>query len=676
MIGSADTAYGQAGQSYGQASAGLGQVWQYLSKADGYFGQAAGLATPQDFYGAEGVSKYMNTYTQSVIDTTMATARQNDAAQTASVVGNAIGSGAYGGDRNGIAVAALSGQQDMANNSTIAGLNQANYSQATAQFNATQAQRQAGAGIYTNLGQGELQAGDTQLNDALGYAQVGAGQNANAAGYAGLGSLYATQGQGYAGFGTLQGQTAQEYGSLASTATGIGTAYNSTGQLGLGTAGLYNSLGTLQGTTGQALGTLGGQASTLGQANQSTLISGASAGLQGATLEQQNAQQQDTAAYNQYMAGLSYPYQNVGFLSNIVQGIGSQEGNTSTTQGNALSSIAGLGTSSIGILGATGAFGANGYLSSIGSTFSDERVKENIATVGTTHDGQPIYRYNYKGTDPRDVKMGLMAQDVEQRDPGAVGNTGGVKTVDYGRATADAARMGLGAVGQYAATQGADLASRMPGPKRTGRPMASCWRSAGRGRRVASETTGRTSHWSRPKSATTRPRRLRCLFNKPGEAGKLGPYPGEHMPTGRYWYGAQHTIEVLRRMALGGLPDVRRDEILQAYDAWIAAGAAEGERSGLTTAREQVDASVAENAALRARICMLPARTPAGVDLKLRVVLWLHDGLAGLEAELRPEEVESPEFSASIALSLVLDLERQRRGAVPSAESVQIASAA
>ncbi|WP_207210925.1 hypothetical protein, partial [Lichenibacterium minor] len=166
------------------------------------------------------------------------------------------------------------------------------------------------------------------------------------------------------------------------------------------------------------------------------------------------------------------------------------------------------------------------------------------------------------------------------------------------------------------------------------------------------------------------------LFNKPGEAGKLGPYPGEHMPTGRYWYGARQTIDAFRRMALGGHPNVRRDEILQAYDAWIAAGAAERERSGLTIAREEVDASVAENAALRARICMLPARTPAGVDLKLRVVLWLHDGLSGLEDELSPEEVENPEFSASIALSLALDLARQRRGAVPSAESVQIASAA
>ena len=492
MIGSADTALGQAGQSYAQAGAGLGQVGQYLGAANGYFGQAASLAAPQDF--ASNVGTYENPYTSDVINTTMAQAEQADQVQASSLAGNAIGSGAYGGDRNGIAQAALAGQQDLANNSTIAGLNQANFSQATNEFNAVQGQRQQGASILSGLGQGELQAGGTQLQDALGYAQVGAGQNANAAGYASLGSLDAQQGQGYAGLGSLanatgagyaglagvQGQTAQQLGNLGSISSGIGSGYDATGQLGLGAASEYGSLGQLQGTTGQAYGTLGGLYGNIGTQAQAAATSGASAGLQGATLEQQTQQAQDTAAYQQFQNQIQYPFNTTGFLSNIVQGIGSASGGTQTTQGSGLSQIAGAATSGLGILGATGAFGANGYLnggiSAVGNsitglggafTASDERMKENIEPVGETYDGQTIHRYNYKG-DPR-TQVGLIAQEVEGAKPDAVSTPpglGGLKAVDYARATDDAADRGRfsrgGGLGDIGRMLGAPNAIRLP----------------------------------------------------------------------------------------------------------------------------------------------------------------------------------------------------------------------
>ena len=453
---------GQAAGSYGQMQAGLGQVGSYLGRADGYFGQAAGLATPQDFTGADGVSKYMNPYTQSVIDATMATARQNDAIQTAGLTSNAIGSGAYGGDRNGIAQATLAGQQDMANNSTIAGLNQANYGQATAQFNATQAQRQAGAGLYTGLGQGELQAGGLRLNTAAGYGQAGQG-------YAGLGSLANATGAGYTGLGQLQGQAAQEYGNLASASNATGSGYLSSGQLGLGVAGQYGQFGALQGTTGASFGTLGSLAGNIGTQAQGAAVSGASAGLQGATLQQQTQQAQDTAAYQQYQNQIQYPFNTTGWLSNIVQGIGSQQGGSSTTQGSALSGIVGGGVAGLGILGATGNGGIlSGGISSVGNALtglnsgvvSDERMKDDIAEIGRTFDGQPLYRFRYKGDST--VHTGLMAQDVEKRDPGAVGSLGNIKTVDYDRATRGAAERGrfadgggLGNVARVLAAPGA-----------------------------------------------------------------------------------------------------------------------------------------------------------------------------------------------------------------------------
>ena len=70
--------------------------------------------------------------------------------------------------------------------------------------------------------------------------------------------------------------------------------------------------------------------------------------------------------------------------------------------------------------------------------FSDERMKHDIERVGELNDGQPVYRFKYNGDDK--TRMGLMAQDVEKDHPEAVKGLGGVKMVDYKRATNDAAR--------------------------------------------------------------------------------------------------------------------------------------------------------------------------------------------------------------------------------------------
>ena len=71
---------------------------------------------------------------------------------------------------------------------------------------------------------------------------------------------------------------------------------------------------------------------------------------------------------------------------------------------------------------------------------SDKRLKENIHQIGKTFDGQPVYRYNYKGHP--ETQIGLIAQEVERKHPEAVGVAGNYKTVDYGRATEDAAHRG------------------------------------------------------------------------------------------------------------------------------------------------------------------------------------------------------------------------------------------
>ena len=67
---------------------------------------------------------------------------------------------------------------------------------------------------------------------------------------------------------------------------------------------------------------------------------------------------------------------------------------------------------------------------------SDARLKDNIEPVGKLYDGQPVYRYDMNGGP---TQIGLMAQEAGLRRPDAVGERGGYMTLDYDRATEDAA---------------------------------------------------------------------------------------------------------------------------------------------------------------------------------------------------------------------------------------------
>lgn len=198
---------------------------------------------------------------------------------------------------------------------------------------------------------------------------------------------------------------------------------------GLYNTGYQNAVNTAQ--QQQQIGLQGaGQLGSLGIAGQTAGLQGAGQQIGAGTLQQQTQQAQDQAAYQQWQNQQAYPYQQLQWLAGLSTGVGSQMGGTSSGQttapaANPWSSILGAATSGIGMLGSLG-------------VFSDERVKENIKEVGTTHDGQRIYRFNYKG-DPT-THIGLIAQEVEKKHPEAVGVAHGVKTVDYKEATDDAVR--------------------------------------------------------------------------------------------------------------------------------------------------------------------------------------------------------------------------------------------
>jgi len=153
----------------------------------------------------------------------------------------------------------------------------------------------------------------------------------------------------------------------------------------------------------------GAQLGGLGTAAQTAGLQGAQAQQAAGLTQQQTAQAGLQALYNQFLQAQAYPFQTLGELANISEGIGALSGSTTTS-------------------------------TQPSSFFSDERLKEDIQPIGETYDGQKIVKFKYKGKPGKQI--GLIAQDVEKHHPDAVGLMGGYKTVDYDRATDEAAHRG------------------------------------------------------------------------------------------------------------------------------------------------------------------------------------------------------------------------------------------
>ncbi len=292
----------------GTVNQAQGAYQPYMQQA-GQFAQQAGSAiTPGQINAA------MNPYQQQVIDATMAQMGQKNAQQMSSLKGTEAQQGAFGGSRAAVTEATLGGQQNMNMASTLAGLNNQNYTQAVAQAQANRSAAGTGAQLESGLGTQSMQ-----------LPFMGAQQQAQ----------------------------------------------------------------------------------------------------QGA-LQQQLAQQNLNVPYQNFLQQQAWTPQMLQFEAGLGTGVGSQMGGTSTNAGtttttpaqpNPWMQAAGLGLSAAAM-------------------FSDKRAKENIEPVGHLNDGQKIYKYNYKG-DPH-TQIGLIAQEVERKHPEAVGESNGLKTVNYDLATRNA----------------------------------------------------------------------------------------------------------------------------------------------------------------------------------------------------------------------------------------------
>ena len=283
-----------------------------IDTANSLYQQSAKTLTPQQF-SAGAISQYESPYTKSVVDATQAQFNNQNAIQQAGVSGNAISQGAFGGDREAVAHGITAGQEQLAQAPVIAGLQNQGYAQALNEFNQQQG---------VNLG---AQQASQQLKQGAGQGIL-AGNAQNLQGYLGAA-------QGISGLG---GQV-----------------------LGANEANSW-----LASQAGYGLGNLGNEALQTG-------LTGANAQLGAGGLEQQQAQQSLNVPYAQYQAAQAYPFQTTGWLANIAEGLGGSSGGTgsTTTPGPSTGSqIAGTALLGTGILGQTGAFGSNGWLSGLGSS--------------------------------------------------------------------------------------------------------------------------------------------------------------------------------------------------------------------------------------------------------------------------------------------------------------------
>lgn len=240
---------------------------------------------------------------------------------------------------------------------------------------------------------------------------------------------------------------------IAQAQPGVGQLGN---VLGLnGAAGNQAALSTLQSTPGyqfqlqqgnNAINAAAAANGTLNSGNQLTALSNYNQGLA-------------NSAYNNYVSQLQ-PYLNYSTVGatgagNTYTGLGNQLNANSNTLAQLITNAYGnignaqanadLGTAQNILGGITSIAGLGSSLGNLASglgslaIFSDARVKEDIEPIGELYDGTNVYSFRYKGDYvPR---IGLMAQEVEQKYPEAVTEIGGIKAVDYGKATSFASQL-------------------------------------------------------------------------------------------------------------------------------------------------------------------------------------------------------------------------------------------
>ena len=311
-IGAVGTGLGALGSAIGQLPAAqqgyLDQQNAMLqAQALGQAGtQQAQAMTAGADYGFDPTSyqQYMDPYMNDVIQQQYQDIQRQGDIQKQGANAQAVGSGAFGGSRQGI-------QQAEINRNVL-----------DQQARTGSQLRSAGFQQASGLAQ---QAASQQAQQQLAQAQQ-FGQQAGQLGQQGM-------------------QGAQGYGQ---TAAGLGNLAQLTGQLGQSTGAL-----------GQTVGQLGTATAGLGQLGQQMGVQDVNSLLGVGALQQGQTQKGFDVARANALAEQALPYQQVGFMSDIFRGVPAlqQTYSTSTTPGPSTGSqMLGLGIAGLGAVGQAGGF--------------------------------------------------------------------------------------------------------------------------------------------------------------------------------------------------------------------------------------------------------------------------------------------------------------------------------
>jgi len=430
------------------------------------------------------IQKYMSPYIQNVADTTAAQMNQQFQQAQAGQMGNAIKSGAFGGDRAGLAAAALQNQQAMATGSTMSNIYNQGYNQAVGtaqqQQGADLSARQADlarqfqlSGQMANLGsqqqqlglqgaEAQIQAGTLQQQtdqsgkDALiqqfmqekGYPFQVAQYLANIGGN--LGSLYGSETTqttprsfwgnrggavpGKAGGGGVAGP----YGSTAGSTPESGfssyvpEAYLQPLQLLQSDPDISADQQATLAQRAQAAASFGDSLSSLKDnfgngADSSIFDLFGSLGLGRAAGGVVN----DPKSFSSPEA----PNGDGGYMKSIMD---AQAASKLTTPASPLGGGAGgsAGGSSGGLGGLLGGIGsAASGIAAILPFLSDPRAKKDAERIGYTDNGMPIHKFKYKEDPSGQTHVGFMADEVAKEHPDAVHKRpDGYLGVDYSKA--------------------------------------------------------------------------------------------------------------------------------------------------------------------------------------------------------------------------------------------------
>jgi hypothetical protein len=329
-------ALGSGGADYSGAqnliSQGLGQGQQAVGMAaqaarQPGFGMAQGalqagigtIAGAAQGYNPASAQSFMDPYRQQVIDETMRQMDRQSAIAGQGLAAQAVRSGAFGGEREGVQRAEMQRNLMDQKSSTIANLLSQGYSQAQAQAMASFEQQQ-GRQMQAGQGIGQLGAQQAQVSAQQAGLQQQAAQLA--AQQAGLGVQAGTQvGQQAAQQAQLGQAAAGLYGNLAQQQVGAGQGLGQLGvqqaQLGQGAAGQFMQAAQQYGNMASQGGALAGQEAAINQ-NIANLM------MQQAQARNQAAQ---TAAgiYGQQAQQFQGLGQGIGQLAGQQFGIGQQQ---------------------------------------------------------------------------------------------------------------------------------------------------------------------------------------------------------------------------------------------------------------------------------------------------------------------------------------------------------------